>query len=389
MRRRGGMCGAGLGLALMVALSGPALRAGEPARIESRLSEGRLLQFLAVGVRALAVGDAQRHLAVAFAAGRPQAACLLALNPRGDFATGEPIPLPLPEVGGLKGVTGEPVAVQFHPREPLLYLWRRRGAAAAKVEPFDHLVVFDVSNPQSIGVVTTACSGVAFQSELLPSALALDARARRLYLPNLQVLNSDGKTFATALGYLTLDAQGLPAVKRGGELALTLAPTGEASRRAAGFGSVAMGDRILLTVGWRGVLYWDTNNRLAAMNGFAFSELSRDDVMLTANERWIYTVTIGMGGLACIRHVNGYPTLMPESFGVAGVNFQSPPVLMGGQAPALAIAGKDQLTIVGLTPEGSFSREHQVFKMAWLPERTPLAYSARADRLYIPVEGWP
>ena len=124
------------------------------------------------------MGDAQRHLAVAFAAGRPQAACLLALNPRGDFATGEPIPLPLPEVGGLKGVTGEPVAVQFHPREPLLYLWRRRGAAAAKVEPFDHLVVFDVSNPQSIGVVTTACSGVAFPVRAAPLRPALDARAR-------------------------------------------------------------------------------------------------------------------------------------------------------------------------------------------------------------------
>jgi hypothetical protein len=375
-------------LAALIGLACAAARGAVLPRVEARLGDERHLQFLAIGVRALAVGDAQRKLAVAFAAGRPLSACLLDLDARGDLATGMPLPLPMPEVGGRKGVTGEPVAVRFHPRKPLLYLWRRQGVNAANVSPFDHLVVFDVANPQAIGVVTTACSGAAYQSDLLPSALALDARARRLYLPNLQ-LPQDRKT---ALGYLALDERGLPVVRAGGEPAVTIASTAATHgihRWPSGNGLVALGDRILLAAGWRGALYWDTNNRLAAMNGVAFPALPRDVVLLTASERWIYAASQGADGLACIRHVNGYPTLLPQSHRLPHANFQSAPVLMTGRSPALALAGKHRLYLVGLTPEGDFSANDRTLEVAWLSEGAPLAYSAQADRLYLPVEGWP
>ncbi len=360
----------------------------QDAKVEVRLSEGRYLQFMAVGVRDLSIGDAQRKLAVAFAAGRPIKACLLDLNAAGHFATGIPLLLPLPEVEGHKGVVGEPVAVLFHPKLPLLYLWRRRGAEAAKVDVFAHLVVFDVSDVKSLRVVATACIGEAFQSEMLPSALALDPRARRLFLPNLR-LRQDAKSFKPALGYLALDAQGLPVVKPNAQSAATLVETGEFALYASGMGMVALGENILVTGGWRGVLYWDTRNRLAALNGFNFIGFPRDEIFSLADERRIYAAAPGTGALRSIRHVDGYPSLLPEEHLIPKAAFSAKPVLLKGKAPALAIAGDGKIHFAGLTPEGSFSKSDVDLTVAWMPKGVPLAYSVRFDRLYIPVEGWP
>ena len=241
-RRRNWMTNARPLLLLAAVLAG-FCAGGAEVLIEGRMSEGRYLQLMAIGVRSLAVGDAQQKLAIAFAAERPLRACLLELNARGDLATGIQLPLPLPNVGTAAGIVGEPVAVLFHPKLPLLYLWRRRGAEAAAIEAFEHLVVFDLTDAAKPQVVATACVGEAYQDELLPSALALDARARRLYLPNLRQ-RRDAKTFGAALGFLALDEKGLPVLRPGGELAVTIADTGEVVRAAAGNGLVAMGDRI-------------------------------------------------------------------------------------------------------------------------------------------------
>ncbi len=381
-------CGRGRISGLLAAVCVCAVAGAQDAKVEARLSEGRYLQFLAVGVRDLSIGDAQQKLAVAFAAGRPLKACLLELNAVGHLATGIPLPLPLPEVEGHKGMVGEPVAVLFHPKLPVLYLWRRRGAEAAKVDAFAHLVVFDISDVKSLRVAATSCIGESYQSEVLPSALALDPRARRLFLPNL-LLRKDAKTFGPALGYLALDAQGLPVVKPNAQSAATLVEAGESRLYASGMGMVALGENILLTGGWRGVLYWDTRNRLAAMNGLNFSGLPRDEIYSIADDRRIYAAAPGTGALRSIRHVDGYPSLLPEAHQLPNAVFKAKPVLLKGKAPALAIAGDGKIHFAGLTTEGSFSKSDVDLTVAWLPQGVPPAYSVRFDRLYIPVEGWP
>lgn len=371
-----------------------ALVCGDPAAaetlVEGRVTEGRFLQFVLPGIRSLVVGDAQGRLALtaAPAAERPWLACLLELDRTGNFATGEPQALTLPATVGEAAAVGEPVAVIFHPEKPLLYLWRRRGASAGKVADFAHLVVFDITPGKTPAVLATACKGESFQSEELPARLALDKRVRRLYLPNLRWRKEDN-SFGTAVGYISLDAEGLPVVKPDKTEAVTVVSTGDMRRTPCGWTLTAIGNRILLGGAWRGFLYWDTSDRRSAMNSFSFKDTSRDDVGITADGRRIYVATIGYNELRNVGHVDGFPSLLPDALSIPETAFRSAPVLMTGEPPALAVVGNGKLHIVGLNGDGSFNRENQELAVPKLAEYVPLAYSSRFGRLYLPLEGWP
>ena len=88
-----------------------------------------------------------------------------------------------------------------------------------------------------------------------------------------------------------------------------------------------------------------------------------------------------------MRHADGYPTLIPTLCQIEGAVFSTPPVMLAGTPKKLAIGGRGEVILVGLTNDGSFSG---VDARLLLPSQgivSVMAYMPRMNRLYLPVEG--
>jgi len=98
----------------------------------------------------------------------------------------------------------------------------------------------------------------------------------------------------------------------------------------------------------------------------------------------LYVVALNTPTLYRLDHVDGQPTLAPQTVEFAGANLTSPPVVLG-KHNLLAVGTNQRLLLVPLDARGRLRPERtQVLIGNQAVEA--LAYSAKFDRLYVGTE---
>ncbi len=357
--------------------------------VQSRLVDNRHLLFLAPDATALAISDVQRKLAVGFSQS-PAKVWLLKLDAKGNLVSEPPAILDLPGMAEADNRTGHPVSLVFHPKSPVLYVWRHfpePGEKATVPNAFDHLVIFDLSNEKKITVAAAVGRGNQFSPSALPAHMTMDPEGRRLFVPNLQIWPERG-AMRPAVGYFPLDQAGLPLISED-QAQLTVVDVSDFQPMPTGRGFLADNERILLMAGQDGIMVWDTLDRRAAVSRVLLPGLPVRSGFLGGDADRVYWVGAGSGILFSMRHAEGYPTLLPESHVVEKAVFCSPPIRMFGKQSGLAIGGNAQIHWIGLNPDGGFSGKDASVSIPDMKQISILAYSKGFDRLYVPVEKEP
>lgn len=380
----------GLAVALAALAAGASRGAGG---IEFRRIDPRCTHVSAPGITALAVDERAQWLAVGFGSGSAPAIALPRLDPRGGIAE-DSTPVPsLPAAPGPENA-GAIVALMFHPVLPVLYAWRQappdgdgETTDAAASKSFAHLLVYDLSRPEQPELRGAFARGDTVSAGRRPAHMAISKNGRRLYVPNLQIHPERGAPRA-AVGYIPLDNSGTPLLSKDRMRVETVDVSGFQSQ-PTGRGFVPAGDRVLLMAAQNGVLTWDTVDRRAELSRLLLPGLPGPDGFVGGDENRVYWVSEGRGHVRAIRHVKGFPTLLPERHVLPDAAFHSPPIVLGGDSPALAVGGKGGVHRIGLNAEGGFSGKDRVLRLDGSAPVSFLAYASRIPMLYVAMEKQP
>lgn len=352
--------------------------------------EDRCIRVLAPSANSIAMGETQQRLAVGFSSGSPSPLWLLKLDGKGSTTSEPPAALELPVATTPGGMSGYPVALIFHPRLPLLYVWRHAtvsGKPGNTAGAFDHLVVFNLANPTNVEVAVTTGSGERFAADVFPATLTIDPAGRRLFVSNLRIRPPQG-ALRVAVGYFPLDTAGMPLMEND-QPQVNHVDITDFQPLPIGRGFLAVNAQVLLMAVQNGVLTWDIADRRAGLSRVLLPGLPVPSGFLGGDTDWFYWAAEGTGALRAMRHTDGYPTLLPEAYIVEKAAFRSPPIRMFGKQPGLAIGGDQQLHWIGLNAEGSFNKTDHPIPIPGTGKISLMAYSKVYDRLYIPVEKEP
>lgn len=282
--------------------------------------------------------------------------------------------LALPAAGLPAGADHLPLALAFHPRLPLLYVWqdyRLPAEAAPPGEDFRHLLVYLVGRGRLV-LLAEQGRGGAFRGGQGRGALALSADGRRLFLPNLDARGP-------AVGYYRLNSQGLP-FGEGADATVTVAGLGGLSDGyPTGVGFAAGTGAAVILAGSEGFITWDTGNHLARFALFPLENLPRVNALgAHPTQAVAYLLPLGGNRLHWMRHADGYLTLLPGRLEVSGARFRSGPLVFAPENILLA-GGENRLYLVSLDergyPDGPVSEEpvaageNPVFAVASAPPR--------------------
>lgn len=414
-----------LGILMMLAATASA-RAAAPNEMAQVIRP-----IVAPGARAVAVNDALNLLAIGVSG--DTGAKLLLFPLHGD-QTGEPVTMDLPKDKALAAFASYPLALAFHPRLPLLYVWQdlRRpdtdddkdakdntDAANKQAEAdatlvnahFDHLLIYRIDNGR-LTPLDAACRGQTFAYAQPNGALAISPDATRLFMANLS-----GQTDADpldkreqgAIGYFDLDEKGglVPVSvplkdsldgQGQSRFEMQIRPTwvytGHHRYRWVGplpngTGFVAPNARFLLFGTHQGLALWDTQNRGQALSEIALTVMQGNGSALVGGHPTlpvVYAATFRRDRLLRMEHIDGVPTAMPQTLLIPGAFFLSPPVVFLGPHPGLAVgAEKGQIKLIGLDAQGRLTNQIETVS---LPIAAPpvMAWSAKAARLFVAVD---
>lgn len=351
------------------------------------------------GITALAVSDRLQLLAIGFGPEQASEILLAKIDGRGQVNP-EPRALPLPGAKDSPPGAGHCAGLLFHPDLPLLYAWRHplppdetkdeardKAGDEALFESFTHLVVYDLSDPENPGVQGSFARGQIFAARRLPAHPALSPNGQRLYIPNLQILPERGALRA-AVGYIPLDESGRPLLS-GDRAQLEWVEISGFQSQPTGRGFLPAGNRVLLLAAQNGFLTWDTLDRRAELSRLLLPGLPTEEGFVGGNETRVYWASEGTGHLRGIRHSTGFPTLLPERHGIPDAAFHSPPVVLGGKTPSLAIGGRGGFHRIGLNGQGEFNGDDLFIDLDGTAKVTVLAYSEKFNMLYVPMEKQP
>ena len=140
------------------------------------------------------------------------------LDASGVPVAGEPVVLTLPKPASLANRKTEVLGLACHPQFPLLYVWQdveplpeAKPTEPALYAEFDHLLIYSLEESPPKLLLATA-RGNNFHCGASVGGFSLDASARRLYVPNLQRIGPL-KSFIPAIGWMTIEPDGLPAAE--------------------------------------------------------------------------------------------------------------------------------------------------------------------------------
>jgi hypothetical protein len=324
-----------------------------------------------------------------------------------------------------------PLSVVAHPKLPLVYVWQDVQPPGEgvppddpKIDDFQHLHVYDVASAEP-KLVQSLAGGETYSLGNWAGAIDFDRTASRLFIPNLQ--RRVTTTFTPSIGYLRLldDGSVVPneeeaaAVSVGGKNstadrtgAVSLAArkayleqvrTGKVLERAvryatsatttfagfpSGLGFHNATDDVTIVCGALGPVTWDEANRRAQFNSVVFYPI----VGVGYRYRMVGHQTLPVvfftgttaGYVYRMEHVDGFLTMLPQRGALPGVvALESPPVLLG-KRNQLACGSSQFVHLLGFDDQGRFDGQ-RTDVLVKSPSVAALAYSARFDRLYVPI----
>jgi hypothetical protein len=374
----------------------------------------------------LAVGHHPRHSAAHVS--------LFRLDASGNVQ-GEPVTIKLPRPDTLPRLPNTTTGLAFHPTRPLLYVWQdivlprtpqNQLAPLLPVEEaalpeFDHLFIYRLNDGQP-RLLVSLCRLPEFAYGRPQGSLCVDQTGERLYVPNLRGDQKNPKVFGCICGSYVLDSEGLPVIgkepeeerpnrppdtKAADAAARAIADAGKAGKPvlpqrlapyngeiapdlplcATGLGWVPLGRDLVLFGGYHdtALVTWAPDDRRVRVN--LFQPPGTYQYHFPAGHPNLPVVYIGVLNTQTIyriEHVDGQPTLAPQSATVLGAGLQSPPVVMG-KHNLLAIGTYSRILLMPLDAQGRLKPERtQVLVGNQAIEA--LAYSEKFDRLYVGME---
>jgi hypothetical protein len=303
-----------------------------------------------------------------------------------------PVAVTLPRPPALAEATSYPLGLAFHPKLPRLYVWQdvdvpnTHGVPndPAACKDFDHLLIYDLgTSPPSL--VQSLGRGRGYAIGVKAGALALNATATRLYVPNL-LPDMERQAGYSCIGYFELDAEGKPV---GAE------PRRKTPYNAYGFsyppagaGFVPLDKDVVIAAGGSGPVTWNENNKRAPFNTLMllpFSGLySVDRIAGHPSHPVVYQATVNTPWIASAEHVDGYLTQLPQRFSIEKAHLTSLPLVMA-RRNQVAFGGANKVYVVDLDDQGRFKPTLSQAVVA-NPGVAALAYSPKFDRLYVTVE---
>jgi hypothetical protein len=325
-----------------------------------------------------------------------------------------------------------PLALAFHPKLPLLYVWQdiepvtpRADATDAPVhKEFDHVLVYDLDGAEP-ELLLAFGRGQRFAFGNNFASITLDPGGTRLFVGNLRH-PAPKDTHNGAVGYFKLAADGLPeleaeprkpATDRAGRFAAAKELATKASTAAdgglkristdkypllwaqpCGLGMAAFSADVLVFGGPGGPVVWEPGNGRAELQANYIPPYYRpanigslDRLVVHPSLPVIYgSITIPEGlavndsHLYRIEHADGFPTLLPQRMILYTFKASTPPVVMP-RHNRLALGGEKRIAFITLDAEGRLTKERAEVEVN--SQRVhALAYSEKFDKLYVATD---
>ena len=331
------------------------------------------------------------------------------------------------------------IGLTCHPRFPLLYVWQdveQPPTDGPFIDPamsaeFDHLLIYSLEETQP-RLLFAAARGADFCCGNASGGFALDTAATRLYVPNMQQPDKM-KKMITAIGWLSLDPDGLPAFAKPDEKSdespspavkgpRLEPPAATASRvvrlaqweqaKASGqplvmrtakevslqFSYVyaapsAYGpiddDGVLLAAA-AGVMSWNLSDRLGKFNYLYLLPQVPNRYRLAMHPLLpvVYVTTLVYDGrITRMEYADGHLTLLPQVVSLDNIVTHSPGQVLT-KRNQLAVGAVGCVCLVDLDDRGRFKPQgYRVTVNS--PTVETIAWSPKLDRLYVPVEKSP
>lgn len=340
-----------------------------------------------------------------------------ALDDAGNLKPGDPAHLELPLPEPLKAFVVYPLALAFHPKLPLLYVWqdisgpKRSTPEEESVSAhFDHLIIYAIKDgmlvPAPVGAYVR---GEKWAYDMNYGSLTFSPSSDRLFFSNYR----DGVRSAHGIAFYDLDEKGMPKPtpvpikgsldgqgleKFDLELRETIIDTTPHLRHVpTGMGFYAPLDNFLFTTSNQGVAMWDINNRRAPW-GSIHVFYTPGDIFIGGHRK--FSAVYGAGAnhqlLFRVIHVDGYLTGMPTNFLLHGALIQSSPLLvtdMTGTPNRVVVGGANFVHVVALDDKGEFVSPQAPGAREDIPVISPtvrgIAYLEKLRKLYVPVDKLP
>jgi hypothetical protein len=346
------------------------------------------MQVVAPSSVCAAVHDNLGLLALGFHGPADVHVALYKLDGNGTPAAG-PAQTILPRTESLKQYPHYALALAFHPKLPLLYVWQdiagppEAPASNPAYKEFDHLAIYAVNNGQ-LQLLQSHARGLHYLCGNGVGSLALDPEGKRIFLPNLRHPVSG----RPAIGYLALDANGVPLVFEGAETPV-IVEVADFRDQPTGMGFWAVSDKVLLASGVYGPLTWDTENRRAALNVILIPGATTYLICGHPKLPLVYGVQLGGYCAFGMEHADGFLTQIPQSVTISGsVAFQTLPVVMTGRSHRLITGGANAIYAVPLDAAGKLTNTVEMLTVTCASMHA-LAYSGKFDKLYVGVDKAP
>jgi hypothetical protein len=376
----------------------PAAVAGPPAprilalqQITAATETGFVERVTASNATWVAVSEPAGRLVVAYGPGSGKQLDLFALDEHGRALTSTPVSIQLPKPASLAAYTNVVSGMATHPTLPLLYVlqdlvtYNQPPVGDPKTNPvfndLDRLFVYRL-DPTNVQLVAPARGewlnyGQFHTAGLYGAPLGCDAGHRRLYLPTLRDPRITNDVRA-AVGYLELDADGLPVMRDGQVVPAHLQPVLSAGA-AVGFGWVPVSSNRVVFGANFGLYTWDLADRRAPLTG---KYLTGPDwaaqIVGHPTLPIVYRSPTHTGRFTAVELVDGYPSLLPQELAIA--NCWRPQVM--AQRQQIAVGNPGQILFINLDARGWLTT---TVTTILIPDFIPnaLGYSPKYDRLYV------
>ena len=328
------------------------------------------------------------------------------------FATTLKMPLPetLRKLDKLKP-SNQVSSLAFHPRLPLLYVWRDVNLLwtippkfNAETKDYDHLLVYDVAkNPPEL--VLSLCRGLEYLHGAVTGGLAVDPEGEALFIPNLRDLSTP--TF-WRFARLLLDADGLPNVW--GDAVSAKEPVPVRLKKLSAWNEDPKSsprDRTpleLLTIfghggtqslwayskavafagGLNGVFSWRPDDKEICLTSVGLKKAGYTFLTSHAKVPALFAVRHHSDSFFRVDQVEGYLSLLPRQWILPERKLLGTPALLI-KSNQLAIGGEHRIYVISLDAQ-AMPRREAIQMHVFNPAVQTLVYSEKFDRLYVSVD---
>lgn len=329
--------------------------------------------------------------------GEDAALVVYTLDAAGATAKPEPVRVTLAKPPSLAAFKAVPTGLCAHPRLPLLYVWQdvlpadgTTTVAPAEVvhRDFDHLLIYRI-NGGNLELVKSTARGAAYSYGFSVATLVTDATAEarpddRLYLPSLQKPNPDNpqSPYLPLFGYVTLNDAGMPAESDGGLALTSWTDLANFAHIDHPIGIVPISKDIVIFGGYLQM----ASLELRGLGQFLFLNCDGSHFLRTVGHPAlprVYSVGVNTPYVYTAEHVDGLFTMLPQRATVNSLYVQSHPVV-DAKGNQLVVGSNAGVHLLPLDAQGLVTGVQHFLPTGHVVRA--LTYSAKFDRIYVPVE---